>query len=357
MELSIGENIRRLRREHCITQEKLAQVLNISPQSVSKWERSDAYPDIVMLPAIAGYFNVTIDALLGNDKAATEKKIQSYMDECRTLTDAEDGQTREKSLITAMRAYEEFPYDFRVIMLYVNMLTVYGTENDREEIMRLCGLVVDECTDEVLLSDAKSHLHGLISPKDKMDFLKKYIHYGQNWDWFKVYPVSTDEGKILFQHEIADKWWHLNAYIGSYYDDFNPEKSCFSHEEKIRLIRKQEKIFYAFFDEEDLGEYVFYVGQYNEFLAYEYATLGMAEEALTCMEKAADGWIAYNNLPEEYSYTNILIDHRPYLKDDLGGSYTLLSRYLRELAENPVYNGLRNSERYIKICEKLKNSL
>lgn len=354
MDLSIGENIKRLRRERCITQETLAQVLNISPQSVSKWERNDAYPDIVMLPAIANYFNVTVDVLLGNDKTVMEKKIRNYIDECYQLTEAGELQTREKALTTAKRAYEEFPYDFRIVMLYVNMLDIYGTKNDREEIMRLCGLVVDECTDEALLSDAKAHLHGLISPKDKMDFLKKYIQYGQNWDWFKVYPVSTDEGKILFQHEISDKWWHLNAYIGTYYDDFNPEKSCFTHEEKIKLIRKQEKIFYAFFDEDDLGEYTFYVGQYNEFLAYEYAALGMAEEALDCMEKAADGWIAYNNLPEEYTYTNILIHNRPYLKSDLGGSYSLPSQYLQNLEENPVFDELRNNERYEKICEKLR---
>ena len=51
MNLRIGENIRRLRRERNLTQEEVAAHLGISFQSVSKWERCDGYPDITMLPA------------------------------------------------------------------------------------------------------------------------------------------------------------------------------------------------------------------------------------------------------------------------------------------------------------------
>ena len=43
MELKIGENIRRLRKEKGLTQEKLAELLNVSCAAVSKWESSDTY--------------------------------------------------------------------------------------------------------------------------------------------------------------------------------------------------------------------------------------------------------------------------------------------------------------------------
>ena len=49
MELHIGKNIRRLRRERNLTQEEVAAHLGISFQSISKWERGDGYPDITML--------------------------------------------------------------------------------------------------------------------------------------------------------------------------------------------------------------------------------------------------------------------------------------------------------------------
>ncbi len=38
------------------------------PQSVSKWERGDSYPDITLLPALANLFKTSIDALIGVDK-------------------------------------------------------------------------------------------------------------------------------------------------------------------------------------------------------------------------------------------------------------------------------------------------
>ena len=65
MDLLIGKKIKQMRRERDLTQEELAAHLGISFQSISKWERGDGYPDITMLPALANYFKVSIDELLG----------------------------------------------------------------------------------------------------------------------------------------------------------------------------------------------------------------------------------------------------------------------------------------------------
>lgn len=62
---SLGKKIKQLRSEKGDTQEQLAQTLQISFQSVSKWETGIASPDISFLPIIAEYFGVTIDELLG----------------------------------------------------------------------------------------------------------------------------------------------------------------------------------------------------------------------------------------------------------------------------------------------------
>ena len=65
-EIGIGARIARLRREKGITQEELARQMGVSNQSVSKWENGQSCPDIGLLPALAGYFHVTTDALLGH---------------------------------------------------------------------------------------------------------------------------------------------------------------------------------------------------------------------------------------------------------------------------------------------------
>ena len=66
--LYIAENLKSLRKSMELTQEEVAERLRVSPQSVSKWERGDTYPDITLLPALANLFQTSIDALVGMDK-------------------------------------------------------------------------------------------------------------------------------------------------------------------------------------------------------------------------------------------------------------------------------------------------
>ncbi len=55
------------------TQEDVAEYLGITPQSVSKWERGESYPDITLLPALANIFETSIDLLVGMDTIRAEK--------------------------------------------------------------------------------------------------------------------------------------------------------------------------------------------------------------------------------------------------------------------------------------------
>jgi len=53
------------RREKGITQDELATHIGVSKQSVSKWENGNSYPDILLLPQLASYFNISLDELMG----------------------------------------------------------------------------------------------------------------------------------------------------------------------------------------------------------------------------------------------------------------------------------------------------
>ena len=63
MENNIGEMIKTLRKQQGVTQDELANYLNISNQSVSKWETGQANPDITFVPRLAEFFKVSIDTL------------------------------------------------------------------------------------------------------------------------------------------------------------------------------------------------------------------------------------------------------------------------------------------------------
>lgn len=66
--MDIGHNILMLRKLQNITQEKLAAEMGVSIAAVSKWETGNSMPDIVMLCALADFFGVTTDELLGRNK-------------------------------------------------------------------------------------------------------------------------------------------------------------------------------------------------------------------------------------------------------------------------------------------------
>ena len=65
--MNIAASIARLRRERGMTQEALAEVIGVSPQTISKWENNTTYPDIALLPVLADVFGVTIDVLYGRE--------------------------------------------------------------------------------------------------------------------------------------------------------------------------------------------------------------------------------------------------------------------------------------------------
>lgn len=70
--LKTGEIISKRRREMGLTQNQLAKSLNISFQSVSKWENGASYPDIEMLPKLAAALGTTVDGLLGYGSVAAD---------------------------------------------------------------------------------------------------------------------------------------------------------------------------------------------------------------------------------------------------------------------------------------------
>ena len=70
MKAIIAANISDLRRKHNMTQLDLAEKLNYTDKAISKWERGESIPDVLVLKHIADLFGVTVDYLLEEDHPA-----------------------------------------------------------------------------------------------------------------------------------------------------------------------------------------------------------------------------------------------------------------------------------------------
>lgn len=73
----------KLRKARNMTQQELAEVAGTSPQNISKWENGITTPDIEMLPVLADFFHVSVDALLG----LVPLKDETYLREKTNLGD------------------------------------------------------------------------------------------------------------------------------------------------------------------------------------------------------------------------------------------------------------------------------
>lgn len=79
--MNLGNQINSLRKAKNITQEELAAELGVTAAAVSKWEKGYTLPDILMLCALADYFKVTTDELLGRTTVKKQAVIAAQTEE------------------------------------------------------------------------------------------------------------------------------------------------------------------------------------------------------------------------------------------------------------------------------------
>ena len=104
---TIGGFIAALRKANGMTQKDLAERLNVSDKTVSRWERDDGAPDLAAIPAIAEIFGVTCDELLrGERKSPTERA--EVTEEIETTPKAE--KQRQRLLKSTLSQYKNRTY-------------------------------------------------------------------------------------------------------------------------------------------------------------------------------------------------------------------------------------------------------
>ena len=87
--IDIGAKIRQLRLERSMTQEQLAQRLNLSAQAISKWENGATMPDIQLLPELSALLGATIDELFSMTDDTRFDRVENMLEDVRFIPDAE----------------------------------------------------------------------------------------------------------------------------------------------------------------------------------------------------------------------------------------------------------------------------
>lgn len=96
---TIGQSIKKLRKERNLTQEELAAQLNVSAQAVSKWENETGLPDISQVIPLASVFGISTDALFGLEETNVDE-------EALKIVQKADAMRKHGKLDTYLIAYD-----------------------------------------------------------------------------------------------------------------------------------------------------------------------------------------------------------------------------------------------------------
>lgn len=121
MKLSLPANISKLRKEHSMTQEQLAEALGVTFASVSKWERGVATPELNLIAEIADLFEVSIDALIGyefrnNGRENIIARLKQYV----------HGRNNEDAFSDIEKALRRYPNCFDVVYYSARIYCLRG---------------------------------------------------------------------------------------------------------------------------------------------------------------------------------------------------------------------------------------
>lgn len=357
MTIHIAENLKRMRRERGMTQEELADFVGVSYQAVSKWERGEGYPDITLLPVIAGFFDVTLDELVGMGDIRNQEKWEEFNRKAGEL--ASQGKTGE-AIATMREALKVFPSDYHFMAELACYLTGYGgTKEEKqangEEAIRISERILEYCTDSSIRNDVQANIcYAMKRYGDKEKARKMAEGLPNYYKTAQLVLPNFLEGAELQQ--CCGSGLQMLAYC--FYATVRKmvKDDTYTVEEKIVLRRKVLDMYEILYED---GNYLFThtrVADLYEDIAADLMELGRVDEALDTLAKAAEHAIAYDTLPQSAPYTSLLTRELTYKKVETSTTteYNYAHYMLRFLKKSPLYADVREDPRVVAIMERLE---
>lgn len=197
--LNLAENIIRLRHDKKITQEQLADFVGVTKASVSKWGTKQSMPDILLLPQLAAFFDVTIDELLGYEPQLSKERMQKiYLELASDFAKNPFEEVIERVQALEKEYYSCYPFLYQVILLYLNhfmlhngKIALQGTLEEVKGVRGGNGLEIEFC-----------------KPQDVQQFQSLYAVGKQESALKLLYEKKTEQDMmkimgILVEHQIV----------------------------------------------------------------------------------------------------------------------------------------------------------
>ena len=335
MKLKIGETIKKMRKEREITQEEFAEVLGVSCQSVSRWENGTCYPDMELIPTIAGFFAVSVDKLLGVDDEVEKKAVEAY---CAEFQKAISRGAVDECIRIAREGVAEFPNNYK--MLNELMYALFVAESDdadipnwKENMEKYDGEIValgerirKYCPDVEIRSEATARLAFQHCEMGRKAIGREIYEALPTMEWCR-------ERAIWWALDEDEKLPHTRKYIRAAYDLLLDAingliyEDVLSTEESLAVLEKVEELECLMTDGTPWNT-CWGIAQDHLERAKRLVKLGRTEEVWEQLHLSVEAAIDFDNRPEEMKRESLLLGEVIHKRENYD---TADSRPLREI--------------------------
>ena len=215
MSINLGEKLKSLRKEKNISQEKLAQYLNVSFQAVSKWENLSTYPDIELLPELARFFGITVDELLDAEQIDEKKLYEEY--EARAAEIYRNGDI-SKALPIWQEAYHKLPNNIEVKEMLMSIYFDVDKIKYQKEIVELGTEIYNSNGGSYYKGQAIWQIARTYAACGNKEMAEKWAlksHQLNHSMEFLFVQITDDGEEMLSQFRFANYWYLNNLFYMS----------------------------------------------------------------------------------------------------------------------------------------------
>ena len=371
--MTIGSNIKKLRRERDITQEQLAEHLHLTPSAISQWETDRVLPDIQYLPKLAHIFKVSTDEILGVNIQNCDEEIERiYQEVCELWCTAK----RSEAEKLCREGIDRFPNAYILMEELAFNLSYSKKRQDQEESISLWERIYANVADE---SSRNFALGNLVDLYMKIGEVEKAKQLAEN----APSPIYTKAACKLMTLRGEDWAWEMSTQVGDDFDNFiwklrnllnafGEDHPLFSIPEQLLMWQKIIDFVEVFFEDGDYGFQEQLLIEAHFCRAKLFLKQNQIEEALVELERMCSHITHYDVYSEGMLGNHVLIPKdkrptslltRPRNESDPRLSTTVSSPSTENSAmqfkihlENSIFDSLRKNEHFLSVYQTLSKN-
>lgn len=367
--MTIGQTIKQLRREQDVTQEQLAEALGITSRAVSQWETDRTAPDISQLPALANFFDVTTDHLLGVDISRKEDEIKRILKQVHKFQEQGDHESTIDHLRERLKTYPNDPDLITELAAALQICYFHQGKANTEELKK-------EKSDEIISLCERALRY--YKPTEDMNYTKQvligqYVYYLHDKEKGEELVMSLPNVFCTRERFLADLYegnealarrqsallWSMMQMMHRLFWEISLADS-YTYEQKIEILKTDDALTELITG----GKPNFFHGELSVNAAKQaefYLKLGDKEKALDMLEAAYSHADSYENRPDGERYAPCWLsemddDQIKVLKMDANTNYDSVYNIIIK-PENKFCETFDGNERFEALMEKLKEKV